>query len=184
MPYAGVFAATAWTALGPGTGAISAVPTETQRVSNWCWLATAVSVDRHFGGAATQCDLANAMLKQQSCCASPASSTCNRTGVVEEALVALGRHASTTALYVGTAPDLAVVTSELGAGRPPVAQLAFNGGANHVVVLAGSGVNGAGNEYLRVGDPSLGWNPTDLVWSQAHHYRGGVSWTHVCWTRP
>ncbi len=27
------------------------------------------------------------------------------------------------------------------------------------------------------------WNPTDLIWSQAHCYRGGVSWTHICWTR-
>jgi hypothetical protein len=168
---------------GPAVGAVAAVATETQRAGNWCWLATTVSVDRCYGGATTQCQLANQLLGKQTCCVAPNSLDCNQTGVVETALKAVSRHRSTALLQHGAPPSLASVQKALAAGEPPIAQLMFNGGNQHVVLLAGHGTDGAGNAFVRLGDPARGWNPTDVIWSQANHYRGGVQWTHACWTQ-
>jgi hypothetical protein len=131
----------------------------------------------------TQCKLANTLLGEQTCCGAPHSLECNKTGVVETALKAVSRHRSTVQLQNGAAPTLGSGQNALAAGEPPIAQFAFNGGNSRVVLLAGHGVDGAGNSFVRVGDPARGWNPTDVIWAQAHQYRGGVQWTHACWTR-
>jgi hypothetical protein len=126
---------------------------------------------------------ANSLLGTQTCCVSPHSLDCNKTGVVETALKAVSRHRSTVPLQNGAAPTLASVRNALAAAEPPIAQFTFNGGNSHVVLLAGHGTDGAGSPFVRVGDPARGWNPTDVIWAQAHHYRGGARWTHACWTR-
>jgi hypothetical protein len=158
------------------------VPTQTQAATNWCWLATAASVDMKYGGSASQCHLADQLLATTGCCRTPSSAVCNQTGDVERALKKAGRHRSTSSL-AGSPPQLAAVQSALGSGEPPVGQVGFTARGHHVVLLAAYGVDPTGADVVQIGDPAPLWNPTDLIWSQAHRYRGGVSWTHICWTR-
>lgn len=187
MPFASVLAArplpVPWT---PGTVPIwnsPPVPAQTQMASLWCWLATAASADAHYGGASTQCQLADALLSQTTCCTSPHSVACDRPGDVSRALNAVSHHSSTTVLG-GTPPAFSGIDTALASSEPPVGQIRFWSGGDHVVLLAATGVDASGGAIVRIGDPAPLYNPTDLVWGQAHRYRGGASWTHICWTRP
>lgn len=157
------------------------VPVEQQRVSNWCWLATTVSVAHFQGERADQCALADTLLGTNRCCAEPYSVPCNRQGRVEQALEEINRHAGTITLG-GATPALEDVQRELDGRRPPIGQFEFTTGGQHVVLLAGYGVNAAGQDVVQIGDPAQGWNPTEVVWERAGEYRDGVNWTYVCWT--
>jgi len=186
MPFASVLRAVQktvpWAARSGTAWSTPPVAEQDQAVSNWCWLATTASVDAHYGGTVSQCQLAHLLLSQTGCCLSPSSAACNQTGDVEKALKTAGRHRSTSSL-AGSPPHLAALQTALGSGEPPVGQVTFTGGGNHDVLLAACGVDPTGTAVVQVGDPAPLFNPTYLIWSQAHRYRGGVSWTHVCWTR-
>lgn len=188
MPFPAVLAAVqvpvpALAGAGTVTSATTLIVTQSQLASRWCWLAVAASVDACHGGQATQCWLAHTLLGQHNCCQQPSSTSCNQPGHVEKALQQVQHHrAPTTALH-GTAPALSTVQNELGAGDPPAAQFAFQGGGNHVVLLSGHGTDASGAAVVHVGDPSPLYNPTVVVWAQAAHYRGGVQWTHAFWTK-
>jgi hypothetical protein len=157
------------------------VPVEEQRVSNWCWLATTVSVAHFQGERVDQCWLADTLLGQNRCCAEPYSVPCNRQGRVEQALAKIERLADTIALS-GIVPELADIQRELDDRRPPIGQFEFAAGGQHAVLLAGYGINAAGQDVVHIGDPAPGWNPSEVVWERAGEYRDGVSWTYVCWT--
>ena len=171
-----------WAAAGISAWAQPPVPGQTQIASQWCWLAVSASVDDHYGGEATQCQLANTLLCSSICCSSPLSTGCNRPGDVSKALTTVGHLAATAAL--SAPPALAVVQTALALGRPPVGQFRFTSGGNHVVLIAATGVDAAGAPSIRLADPAPMRNPTDVVWAHAHHYRGGVTWTHLCETQP
>lgn len=187
MPFASALGATPvvvpWTPGTVPTWNTSPAPAQNQVASQWCWLATAASADAHYGGTSTQCQLADSLLSQTSCCTSPHSVACDRPGDVSQALQAVMHHSSTTVLG-GTPPALTGIRAALAGGEPPVGQIRFPSGGDHVVLLAATGVDASGAAIVRIGDPAPLYNPTDLVWAQAHRYRGGVSWTHVCWTKP
>jgi hypothetical protein len=182
LEFAKALAAVRWQSSGPVTTSFSTIATETQLATNWCWLATAASVDRFHSGTTTQCSLANQLLKQTTCCQSPGSVDCNRTGGAEDALTAIGRFGFTSSALYGQAPALSDVQDALEASQPPIAQLELEPGREHVVLLAGHGIDAAGNPFVRVGDPAEGWNPTDVIWAHASYYRSGVRWTYTHWT--
>ena len=144
----------------------------------WCWLATSVSVDNFYGGSSTQCRLADELLNQSTCCAFPGSIDCDQPGFAECALQRLGRHYLTHRLDGGCFGH-GDIQHELQAGRPPVLQFRFNGGNDHVVVPIGAGRDARSEEFVRIGDPAVGWKQVDVSWRLAHLYRGGVSWKHV-----
>ncbi len=170
-----------WLAIGAVQLAREPIPVETQQAQYWCWLAVAVAVDRNRGGEISQGQLANAIFGESTCCTDPHSIECDREGSVKDALIELGRHRATIALGED-APDRSALIAELESDRPPVAQIDFGFEENHVVLLAGYGIDSVGNELVSVGDPSEGWNAVDVVWDLADRYRGGVAWTHVCLT--
>jgi hypothetical protein len=184
MPFAAALAARPvpqWRAYAPAW-TTAPVPGQLQQAGLWCWLAAAASVDAMHGGAWTQCALAHQLIPgAQGCCANPNSVFCDRAGSVDVALQKVG-HYQSTAVLRGAVPAIGGLAAALGAGEPPVAQIAFRGGGNHVVLVAAHGTDGTGADIVRLGDPAPGYNPTDLYWAHAGYYRGGVTWTHVCWT--
>src|SRR5262245_14781621 len=59
-----------------------------QSQTEWCWSANAVSVNQYFESAShwQQCTLANAALKQTTCCVDGATANCNQQWYLDQAL--------------------------------------------------------------------------------------------------
>lgn len=169
-------------ALLPGVGRTLNFVMETQKQSQWCWAAVAVSVARFYepSGAFDQCRVANSVLSTNVCCANPAA--CNDDNFLEDSLAAVGH-------FRDVEPEplpFAGVNGEITADRPVGCRIGWFGGGGHFVVVHGASVDGSGpavRRWVAIADPLYG--PSDyLIQKFTSGYRQDTGeWTHSYFTR-
>ena len=145
-----------------------------QEQTNWCWSAVTTSTSIYYDPNSdwTQCELANAVLNQTTCCQD--GSECNKPFQLNKALELsenLDHHAR-------GAQRLDTVQDEANAARPLAACIAWGGGGFHFVVLAGVGVNG----MVAVEDP---WDGSSYIaYDQLQNrYKGRGKWAWSYFTK-
>ncbi len=100
-----------------------------QQQSEWCWLATTVSITLYYDPASTwtQCLLANKELGQTTCCVNGSSTACNVPGYPILALTTTGHFAS----MLLKPPPLQTIMNEIEAGHPVSINIQWFGGGGH-----------------------------------------------------
>jgi Papain-like cysteine protease AvrRpt2 len=147
-----------------------------QLQSNWCWAANAVSVASFYDSSSqwTQCGLVNAELGKTTCCFVGSSCACDQPWYLQYALARTGNF-----VRWSDVPTSAEIRSEILNGRPLAAQIAWDEGGAHFVVIAGYRCDV--EEYLDIRDPLHG--STDLPLATfSSHYKGNGSWTYAFYT--
>jgi hypothetical protein len=173
------------TALGPSVIAQKRIRfrIQQQELSEWCWAAVAVSVERYYDRASTleQCDVANKVLPEQypavplpksdsacccQCCCDPDS--CNKPAELETALKKIHKWRAT--LVRSLAPDESIVSPgtltfeevrrEIDRGRPVCVGITWKSGGGHFLVVRGYRLLSSGARQVYVADPL---NPSALV---------------------
>jgi len=144
-----------------------------QQESEWCWLATTVSVTLYYDPASawTQCSLANAMLGQTTCCNDGGSNSCNQPGYANQALMTTGHFASPP----GGKPSLQTLMNQIEAGHPVSVNLQWNGGGGHNPAIDGYDNVDPTAPTIDVEDPIWGKSTQDFNTFPAH-YQGGATW--------
>jgi hypothetical protein len=143
--------------------------------NQWCWSATAVSVNLYYHPASgwTQCKLTNSAFGQTTCCSNGASAACNQAWYLDKALQIVGNLNT----WSSGKAALNTVQTEITSCRPFCLRIGWTGGGGHFVA-----VYGFSGDNLNVGDP---WYGNSIVsyatFPQAYH--GGGSWTHNYFTR-
>lgn len=147
-----------------------------QAQSNWCWAATAVSVDQHYppSGGWTQCSLANSQLTRNDCCPPGSSGACNKASRLEDALGNVG-HFSRPVHGIVSADDL---RQQLGADHPVGVRIGWRGGNNgHFVVVSAC----LADDTVRIEDPHHGTR--HMPYSKLETaYPGNGAWTNTYYT--
>jgi hypothetical protein len=147
-----------------------------QQQTQWCWAATAVSVNLYYHPASgwVQCALANSALGQTTCCANGSSSSCNKAWYLDRALKIVG-NLNTWSTGKAGFPS---VQTEIGNCRPLCLRIGWNGGGGHCVAIYGyAGTN------INIGDP---WYGNSVIGYAPFPggYHGGGTWTHSYFTKP
>jgi hypothetical protein len=149
---------------------------QAQQQSNWCWLAVATSVDRFFQSSSTltQCQLANTMLGETTCCANGSTSQCNQPGGTDDALTQVGHFQSNTQGSISWFS----LRMEIGLFQDPIVVRIKWGSAavGHAVILSGYFTDSDGEHWLLVKDPSGG---TTALWTYDEFrtaYKGNGTW--------
>ena len=128
------------------------VPYFQQEQSEWCWAACAQMVAAYLGNVnVRQCELANFLHGQTSCCQVPDSDACNQPCPYEGIGQVYG-HLSVNCIS-DAFPEIAqVIQRELLAGRPVEVGFLWFGGGGHVALIRGSTAQGV----YAVHDPAFG----------------------------
>lgn len=153
-----------------------------QVVSEWCWSACSVSVNKFYSPASTwtQCLLANAALGQTSCCQSPGSASCNTPWYLDRALQIVGNYAS----YANGKATLPAIAGQIDSKRPVGLRIAWNGNGAHFVIIYGySELTQSDLQFINVGDPFYG-SSVQSYRPFPDAYQGGGTWTGTYFTQP
>lgn len=147
-----------------------------QLQDNWCWAANAVSIASFYNSASqwTQCKLVNAQLGETTCCLAGSSCECDQPSTLQDALAVTGNFVNWS--YV---PTSAEIRSEILNGRPLAAQIAWENGGAHFVVIAGYRCDA--EEYLDIRDPLFGSSDLSLATFSSGYQHVG-SWTYSFYT--
>ncbi len=150
---------------------------QTQQQSNWCWAAVTTSTSLFYSATSgwTQCSVANGELGLTGCCAAPVPSACNVPWTLNTALSRTGNLAS---WQTGTI-TLQAIRTDLQAGHPVGARIAWSGGGGHFVIIEGCDDDGV----LAIEDPANGATSVDIT-TFTSSYLGSGSWTHTYITQP
>lgn len=164
----------------PGTGTTLPFNMETQKQTQWCWAAVAVSLAQFFQNSFTQCQVANLVLNTDVCCADP--SECNQDNFLEDALSAVGHFRD----IVFEPLPFTDVNGEITSNRPLGCRIGWFGGGGHFVIIHGASVDGSGaavKRWVAVADPLYG--PSDyLINKFTSGYRQDTGeWTHSYFTQ-
>jgi hypothetical protein len=109
---------------------------EKQQEDNWCWAAVGASVAAYYspGNSPTQCELANVLLGQSTCCQHGGSSDCNQPNYLSTVLQQIGNYAGTTGVVA-----LDQVAGQVIDGRPLCVFIKWHGKTTgHFVGLTGT----------------------------------------------
>ena len=150
-----------------------------QTQTNWCWAATSSSVHRFYVPKAkdwSQCEVAEAELNHNTCCADGSTSQCNVPWYLDRALVRVKHFQSMS----GGAVPATTLSAELGGGRPVGCRIGWAGGGGHFVVI--DGLTLSGTTTVTVRDPIYGTTAMDYATFQTA-YQGSGSWTHTYTTK-
>ena len=178
-----------------------AVPYYAEAEDNWCWLTSSQMVIDAVLGAyedpvagnpsyAATAECGNANLDQAlrggwgpwgsliDCCVAVtfnSNGPCNRGGDAGNILADHGIQAS----YSSSAASFGTLQSEIAAGRPVPFDINWNDGSgSHIMVVTGTEVDSANNQWVLVNDPKPGYEYTLLtygVWSNANSSQGGFT---------
>jgi hypothetical protein len=150
---------------------------ERQLHSQWCWAACSTGVSHFFAPASawTQCKVVTAELGMNTCCQEPAPKRCDRPWYLERALRRTGNLADWKR---GTVP-LSAIRTQIDAGRPVGARIAWAGGGAHFVMISGCLSDATG--MLEVRDSIYGTSEISIA-NFASGYQGNGSWTHTYFT--
>lgn len=149
-----------------------------QQQSNWCWAATAASVDAFYGVGTTmtQCQIANVQKGVSNCCTNGASTApCNTYGFLDQALQTVGHFNRMT----GTTTSFADVESEMLSGQPLGIRVAWSGGGAHFIAATGTEDDGS----VWVSDCGSGTTSLVAYDTLKTSYNGSGSWTHSYFTK-
>lgn len=142
-----------------------------QQQTQWCWAATSASIDHYFnaGSHVTQCDLANQVHGQTTCCANGSTPQCNQAATTGNVIQSLGHLRN----QVEAPQPFNTVDAEIMANRPLGCRIVWSGGGAHAVVI--SGVGDTGNPLVTVRDPWYGTSYIDIG-TFTSSYQGSGSW--------
>lgn len=143
-----------------------------QEHTQWCWIAVALSVARFYTtplSGKDQCEVANDVLGQFTCCGNGDSLVCNVARPLEHSLDHLGVTYSTTPSDV----EFDVVKSEVAAWHPTCWRLDWGNDKGHFGVIDGW-EDGDDGPHLLVEDPApeFGFAPIPLSDVLGGIYRG------------
>jgi hypothetical protein len=128
------------------------VPFVAQEQTQWCWAACAEMVAAFLDKPPVrQCELANFLHRQRTCCATPGSDRCNRPCPLE-GFPAVYDHLGIPCITNTWPVSAAVVVRELTINRPVEVGYLWYGGGGHVAIVYG--VTAAGR--FAVHDPWYG----------------------------
>lgn len=146
-----------------------------QQQTRWCWAAVAVAVNLYYSPASrwTQCSLANAALRQTTCCADGTSTPCNQPWYLDKALQIVNN----LALSVAGKAALGSVGSEIDGCRPLGLRIGWHGGGGHFVAIYG-----CADTSINIADPWYG-NSIQNYNLFPTSYHGGGMWTRTYYTR-
>jgi len=144
-----------------------------QQQTEWCWLATTVSITLYYNPSATwtQCTLANTMLNQTTCCTNGTSSACNQPGYPDQALTTTGHLASTA---MGK-PSFQTIINQIEAAHPVSINIQWDGGGGHNPATDGYDDSDIANPTIDIQDPWYGPSTQDFN-SFPSTYNGGATW--------
>jgi hypothetical protein len=136
----------------PAAGRLLDVPLIAQEQNQWCWAGCAQMVAAFLGNPnVKQCELANFLHGQATCCQAPGSPACNRPSPV----VGIGRvyqHLRIRCLTELQPVSAQVLAREINEDRPVEVGYVWKGGGGHVALVRGYTPQG----LLVVNDPWFG----------------------------
>lgn len=142
---------TAALAVGPAS-VILDVPYMHQEQNEWCWAACSQMVASYFGNSAVkQCELANFLHDQTTCCQNPGSTHCNQPSPYE-GIGQVYEHLGINCISEPNAETPQVLVREVRAQRPVEVGLLWAGGGGHVILVRGVTAQG----LFAVNDPWYG----------------------------
>jgi hypothetical protein len=148
-----------------------------QLESEWCWAATATSIDRFYNPSSsiTQCQVVNHQLNRTDACANGYTPECNQPGYLDEALGFLD-----CLDHVENSPvTYATVVAQASLSRPLGIRVAWAGGGSHFLAATSY----EQNHMLVTDDPVYGTSVVDYR-TLLHGYEGSGTWTNTYFTRP
>jgi len=148
-----------------------------QLESEWCWAATAASINRHYDPATTvtQCQIVNHQLNRTDACGQSIPQACNQPGFLDEALGFLDCLDHTEASPV----PYATVVAQASLSRPLGVRVAWAGGGAHFLAATGY----EQNQMMVLEDPIYGTSVATYG-SMMSCYQGCGTWTNSYFTRP
>jgi hypothetical protein len=150
---------------------------EEQSQNMWCWLAVTASISWYYRGPSStwsQCNLANTVLGQVTCCANPSSAVCNVPGNPAVAMQTAGVWSSTTS---GSTPTWLTLRGALVANQPIATGVLQGGAVGHAQVIYG--FSDPGTLYVADPWPGIGYFASDYT-----GYPGpGSTWGYTFWSK-
>jgi len=164
---------------GPSLGTKTLnVPQIKQEQTQWCWAGCADMVLHYYGNSgAKQCEFANFLFSQSSCCQTPSGSNCNKPCQVPDVKKVFNKWGIKSSSKSGTVP-FSVLRTQIDLGMPVEVAYAWSGGGGHVAIVRGWGKNDKGN-FVRVNDPAYGSG--GVYYSDLLKAYGKGTWFHT-WT--
>jgi len=165
----------------PGTSAAKttnravALAVEHQKMSEWCWAAVSVSVNRLFRPESThtQCEIAGTTLGH-ACCAGSAPAACNSPHELHPVLGTL--HLLAQDPIVRPIP-FDHVQKEIDAGHPVCILIRWlnsdgtQNGRGHFITIRGYRVTPAQNQFVSIADPLYG--SSEIAYAEFANPKGG-----------
>jgi len=156
------------------TGAV-ALDVEHQKMSEWCWAAVSVSVNRLFrpGSAHSQCEIAGTTLGHE-CCGASEPAACNSPHELHPVLGTL--HLLAHDPIVKPIP-FDRVQKEIDGGRPICVLIRWldndgqQNGRGHFIAIRGYRVTPAQKQFVSIGDPLYG--PSEIAYGEFANPKGG-----------
>jgi hypothetical protein len=142
---------------------------ERQKMSEWCWAAVSVSIDRFFrpDSTHTQCEIAGAALDVQ-CCDNGKPAQRERCNIPIAIYPVLGRLHLLAAAMRGPL-GFSRVKKEIGAGHPICVLIKWldkqgkPGDRGHFIAINGYRVTPSGTQFLSIADPYFGASEIDYL---------------------
>ncbi len=149
---------------------------EQQSEPNWCWAAVSVSVKHYFfpGSIIEQCDLANRVLGETTCCDVPLPAGLDRSAHLEDALTDVS---VSYKILPGVAMTFDAIRAQINNSFPVCARIGWTGqNRGHFVAVCGFGVSATGEHWVDIADPFFG-NSTIPYDEFVQAYQGDGEWT-------
>ena len=150
-----------------------------QQQTEWCWAAVAASIAAYFnssgpsGGPWRQCEVANTVRKQTTCCQNGSSANCNHDDYLDSALTAVKHLAGPVNPSTISYAD---ISQEVDNNRPVAVRIGWYGDGGHFVVLGGYDDSG-GAQIVDVEDPRYGPSTYDYTQFCTAYQSGTGKWT-------
>ncbi len=159
-----------------------------QKASNWCWIATAVSVNKFYtpNSSHTQCNLAGSLQNNIDCCSgnNKDSAACNNTGSLKAALIKVSNHKNTQANSISFEAIKQEISSGGTSGHPVCYRVKWiedNNEVGHVSPICGyesekkliffKDVDGAVDNSMKFSDFPGSYKPGS-TWSHTYFCSG------------
>jgi hypothetical protein len=149
-----------------------------QQQTQWCWAASAQMVMHFYGdNSITQCDLANWLFDQSSCCVTASSSDCNQGCEIRD-IKQVYKEWGIQSTRKSTSVSFAKLREEINAGRPVEIVFEWEGGGGHAAIIRGYRQDEDGN-YLLVNDPLDEFNQVEVQYEFLKDAYGLGSWNRT-----
>jgi hypothetical protein len=127
----------------------------------WCWAAVAKGIVDLYDSTNqfSQCSIATAVLGAAKCTDCMNDDSCNSLAELQTAVTKVGHFAAKQECQPPYDDVLQITKTEIDAGRPVGARIAWQDNSGHFVLICGYSVDGSGNVGLFVADPECGFPP-------------------------